>query len=227
MRQLGAGAREGDLGVEARRVCDEMARRARYNVERIVERLLEQGYRFHTNDFQQKPVTPHFPPTPRAVEVATWLEEQFPAVPLTLLSWIHLVGDVWFVGTHPRWPESAAGDPLALEVEGARYPGSSIEGYFEEEMEAYEELVETDADADPFVLPLAPDRLHKDNTSGGDPYGIVLPDGCVDGIFVAETDVPFVAYLNHVFERGGFPADTGSPHEAEIKRSLADGLLPL
>lgn len=31
------------------------------------------------------------------------------------------------------------------------------------------------------MLPLAPDRLHKDNVSGGPPYGIVLADGCVDG----------------------------------------------
>jgi hypothetical protein len=58
------------------------------------------------------------------------------------------------------------------------------------------------------MLPLAPDRLHKDNVSGGPPYGIVLADGCVDGLFVGETTMPFVSYLNWVFRNGGFPWPT-------------------
>jgi hypothetical protein len=33
---------------------------------------------------------------------------------------------------------------------------------------------------------MAPDRLHKENVSGGTPYGIVLPDACADGLFVAD-----------------------------------------
>jgi hypothetical protein len=41
--------------------------------------------------------------------------------------------------------------------------------------------------AGPFVLPLAPDRLHKDNVSGGPPYGIIVPDGCADRLRAGQT----------------------------------------
>jgi len=41
LRQLGSTVRESDLFEEAQLVCDEMARRARQNVEVIVERPLE------------------------------------------------------------------------------------------------------------------------------------------------------------------------------------------
>jgi hypothetical protein len=46
LRQLGSAVREPGLAAEAQLVCDEMARRARHNVEVIVERLAAQGYRF-------------------------------------------------------------------------------------------------------------------------------------------------------------------------------------
>jgi hypothetical protein len=66
MRQLGCAIRESEWVEEARLVCDEMARRARRNIELIVERLSKDGYRFHTNDDTQAPVQPYMPPTPAA-----------------------------------------------------------------------------------------------------------------------------------------------------------------
>lgn len=227
MRQLGASA-ASDLLVEAGAVCDEMARRARRNVELIIERLAEQGYRFHTNDDAQTAVVPHLPPGRVAAVVAEWLETHFAAVPLTLLSWLRIVGDVWLVGTHPQWPESASADPLVLEIEGSHYPDHSIVDYYAEEVSAHEEAAKIEGyDAGPFVLPLAPDRLHKDNTSGGPPYGVVLPDGCIDALFVGEVAMPFVAYLNWVFKNGGFPVATASSSQWKVRRSLAADLLPL
>ena len=83
------------------------------------------------------------------------------------------------------------------------------------------------AEAGLFVLPLAPDRLHKANVSGGPPYGILLPDGCADGLFAAETTMPFVSYLNHVFSRGGFPGQTFPDNQWQLKKALARDLLPL
>lgn len=165
-------ARWRDPGVpwaeEAQLVCDEMARRARHNIELIVERLSDDGYRFHTNDDDQTPVRPHTPPTPDASAHVDWLEQRFGMVPMTLSSWIRIVGDVWLVGTHPRWATSAAADPLMIEVEGSRYPGESIREYFDDERTEWREHHRKDPDtAGLFVLPLAPDRLHKDNTSGG------------------------------------------------------------
>jgi len=50
LRQLGGAVREPGLIEEAQLVCDEMACRARQNVEVIIERLSSAGYRFHAND---------------------------------------------------------------------------------------------------------------------------------------------------------------------------------
>ncbi len=149
-------------------------------------------------------------------------------MPLTLLSWLRLVGDVWLVGTHPQWAGSASADPLVIEAEGSRYPGEPIRGYFEDEHEQWREWAAHDpAEAGLFVLPLAPDRLHKKNVSGGPPYGLILPDASADGLFAAETTMPFVFYLNHVFSNGGFPGRTTPDNQWQLKQALARDLLPL
>src|SRR5688500_8027807 len=121
LRQLGSAVRASDWAHEAQLVCDEMARRARHNVELIVDRLSSDGYRFHTNDDAQTPVQPHIPPSAAATAHADWLEQRFTTVPMTLLSWVRIVGDVWLVGTHPEWSSSARADPLVIELEGSRY----------------------------------------------------------------------------------------------------------
>jgi hypothetical protein len=226
LRALGAGARSPERVADAHAVCDEMAKRARQNVEVIVDRLRAQGFVFHANDAARTPVTPHVPPGRRVDGVLTWLEGRFDAIPMTLVSWMRHVGDVWLVGTHPDWPESSAADPLVIEVEGSRHD-APIEGAFAEDVEAHEERTAAGATA-PFELAVSPDRLHKDDVSGGPPYGIVLPDPCADGTFVAETTMPFVSYLNWVFSRGGFPVRTGpTEDERRVRKQLARDLLPL
>jgi hypothetical protein len=65
LRQLGGAVREPGLNEQAQLVCDEMARRARQNIEIIIERLSSAGYRFHANDAAQSPVVSHVPPTAR------------------------------------------------------------------------------------------------------------------------------------------------------------------
>ncbi|MFE3543853.1 hypothetical protein ACFXK0_12875 [Nocardia sp. NPDC059177] len=169
---------------------------------------------------------PFIPATAGAPEQAEWLGAQFGVVPMTLLSWVRLVGDVWLVGTHPDWPESSSGDPLVIQVEGSHYPGSSIRGYFAEEFGRWRER-DAEHPGTRFVLPLAPDRLHKENVSGGGPYGIALPDGCVDGLFSAESTMPFVSYLNWVFDNGGFPWPSGSDAEWRVRHALRQDMLPL
>ena len=236
LRELGGAVRRPALAQEAQLVCDEMARRARHNVEMIVERLTGQGYRFHDNDDAQAPVVPWVPPTAGAAQHAAWLQERFGPVPMTVLSWVRIVGDVWLVGTHPKWPESASGDPLVIELEGSRYPGSSMGDQYEGVFSDWQEWAEEDPDARPFTLDVAPDRLHKDNVSSGPPYGIIVPDPCADAQFTGEEDddpVPFVSYLNNAFAHGGFPygEDPRRPgsgsSEVRVKRSLSQDLLPL
>ncbi|MBF9132070.1 hypothetical protein I0C86_24365 [Plantactinospora sp. S1510] len=228
LRQLGGVVLEPEQAQEAQLVCDEMARRARQNIEAIVDQLSDDGYRFHTNDDDQTPVRPHTPPTANAEAYVDWLGQRFGAVPMTLSSWVRIVGDVWLVGTHPAWASSASADPLVIELEGTRCPaGEFPREYIEDEWADWNERQADDPDNGLFVLPAAPDRFHKENVSGGEPYGFVLPDGCVDGLFRWETTVPFVSYLNWVFSEGGFPWPSGDDDQWQVRHRLVRDLLPL
>ena len=228
LRQLGARVRETEHVAEATRVCDEMARRARHDVEVLVERMTAAGVRFHVNDAARTPAVPFVPATPASSAYAAWLDQTVGPVPLTVLSWIREVGDVWLVGSHPTLDGMPGTDPLVVELEGSRHPGSSMRGFVLEEVEAWREVSADDAQAGPFVLPVAPDRLTKGDVSGGAPYGFVLPDGSADGLVQGETTEPFVSYLNRVFAAGGLPwtaaADRGW---WAWRRELARELLPL
>jgi hypothetical protein len=146
---------------------------------------------------------------------------------MTFLSWVRLAGDVWLVGTHPQWAASASADPLVIEAEGARYPGHPIRTNYEGSHEAWRHWAAHDPAAGLFVLPLAPDRLHKANVSGGPPYGLILPDASADGLFATETTTPFVSYLNWVFRTGGFPWPAPPDSHWQLKQALARDLLPL
>ncbi|MBM0278240.1 hypothetical protein [Micromonospora tarensis] len=219
LRQLGSRVREPAFAAEAQAVCDEMARRARSNIETLVARLREQGYRFHDNDDDQTPTPPYTPPGAGAEEHLHWLEQRIGPIPMVLSSWIRIVGDVWLVGTHPQWPNSAAADPLVLEVAGSRYPDADIRGYVADEIEAWQ-----DDQDEPFFLPVSPDHYHKNNVSGGGPYRIVLPDASADAHFVGEAGMPLVSYLNWVFRHGGFPRPTGDGAQWQVIRQLRKGL---
>lgn len=228
LRQWGDRVHDPARAEDAQAVCDEMAARARRNVEMLIDRLVAQGYRFHTNDDEQAPVIPLRPPTAKAGSLAGWLNDRFGPLPMTVSSWLRLVGDVWLVGTHPAWQDSAEADPLVVELEYSGYPDASARAFYEGEYEAWQEWSGEDpAAAGGFILPVAPDRLHKANTSGGPPYGFRVPDGCAEGIFVGDVAVPFVAHLNRVFASGGFPGPAHDHAQWRIKNELAKGLLPL
>ena len=220
--RLGDRVRGPACAAEAQAVCDEWARRVRVNLDRLVERLDSQGYRFHTNDDAQTPVVPFAPPGPDAEEHVRWLETTFGTVPMTLSSWVRLVGDVWLVGTHPRWPGASAADPLVLEVEGTRYPGEDMRAFLMDEFEQWEQT-----DEQPFQLPVAPDALHKDNVSGGPPYGIVLPDAAADGRIVTADEMAMADYIRLAFDRGGFPGCSDQDSHGAVITSLRADLLPL
>jgi len=111
-------------------------------------------------------------------------------------------------------------DPLVITVEGSHYPGSDIRKHLDEDWTSHLENDNSDA----FVLPLAPDRLHKSNASGGRPYGMILTDGCVDGLFSAHAKMPFVAHLNWVFHDAGFPWPSGSRQQWRVLYRLREGL---
>ena len=96
-----------------------------------------------------------------------------------------------------------------------------VQPYFEEWEDADERegLVE---------LSLAPDDLHKSNISGGDPYGMRIPNPAADGIFSDWNQGYFVDYLRIAFRWGGFPGFARSSRRPELElRYLSEGLLEI
>lgn len=88
-------------------------------MELLVARLREQGYRFHTNDESREDVDPWVPSRAGSADaLRDWAKEHLGAVPMTLLAWAQIAGDVWLVGTHPQWPDAWQADPLVLEPSG-------------------------------------------------------------------------------------------------------------
>ncbi len=190
LRQLGPDVRDTEFQTAAQSVCDEMALRARFNVKLLARRLRAEGFAFHTNDDQRTPVEPFRPASPEAPRLLAWLDAELGPVPLVLSSWLRLVGDVWLVGTHPAWPELTGADPLVIELEGSRYPDMGVIEYFASEHEAWAEEAAQDPTVGSFILPVSPDRLHKANLSGGQPYGFRIPCRDADGIFTAPANCP-------------------------------------
>jgi hypothetical protein len=91
---------------------------------------------------------------------------------------------------HPSWPDGL--DPLVVHP-----PEGPLSDLYDE--------------GDGFFVGLAPDDLHKDNTSGGDPYGLQLPNPAADFPFMYERhDLLFVPYLRlAILQWGGFPGLEG------------------
>ncbi len=70
---------------------------------------------------------------------------------------------------------------------------------------------EREDDQAEIALWISPDARHKANTSGGDPYTIVIPNGCADAPLQWEShNTTFVNYLRITFEWGGFPAGSAT-----------------
>lgn len=225
LRALGLRVFDEPHREDALAVAEEMARRARRNVETLVDRLQADGFAATRNDDDATPRPAHCPPGPDAAALADWAEAELAPFPMTVSAWIRHVGDVWLVGHHPRWPESVLADPLVVEFEQAVYGGGARE-YYAEELERWRE------DPDPgegFQLDYAPDALHKANISGDGPYGILLPGEGVDGR--VGPALWFVDDLNTAFAAGGFPealVEEGYVDPpAGLRESLARDLLRL
>jgi hypothetical protein len=95
-------------------------------------------------------------------------------------------------------------DPLSIE------PAKTAPEFFEEWRRG-RSAIDPELN-DPCKLYLAPDRLHKANTSGGEPYGVELPFLGADPVFADEEHaLPFIDYLRLAFRWAAFPASSAMP----------------
>lgn len=205
---LGPAARSDPHAADALAVAYETMRRVEINVREVTTRLRGLGYRFAYE------ADVHDPPGPSIRRQIARLEKKVGAIPLSLRAFYEVVGTVNWMGEHagiaPR-DSSVAPDPLVV------YP---IEAALADGDDSFE-------DGEGCIV-IAPDDLHKSNTSGGEPYEIAIPELGADGKLLNERhDLYFVAYLRMVFRFGGFPGyegiDVAVP--AEIA-ALSANLLP-
>ena len=204
---LGPAARDDAHAADALAVAYATMEHVAANVDTLIDRLTKLGYRFHSA-------------VPRGGVLRTGgiqktlieFEKQTAVMPLSLRAFFEVVGEVSLIGAHPSIAPrngEVAPDPLVVEA-------------FDEGMVEYDEEEET-----PVALMIAPDDLHKANTSGGDPYEIAIPDPRADGTVLNERhQLLFVDYLRLCFRFGGFPGYEGRaviPPEIEaLSRGLRE-----
>jgi hypothetical protein len=216
---LGAAVRDEPHRSAALAVAAETMRRVRRNCESIVARLAELGYAFglypdgSDGYYSEGPLVPPDDDRLRAVEA---LKVRAGPIPVSLAAFWREVGSIDLVGMHPGWPELL--DPLVVDPPGA------VLAAFEE----WEEYADEDEREEGFVAELAPDALHKDDISGGAPYGAALLDPAADFLFLNEPHgLTFVAYLRLAILRwGGFPGLEGRGTEFGPIQRLTEGLEP-
>ena len=211
LQNLGADVRNEPYLAQAQAVATETMRRVRRNCEKIVSRLQKLGYVFGTfpdgtrRSYRMAPLTP---PSNRMQADVEELEAETGPLPLSLKAFWQEVGAIDLVGMHRSWPNGL--DPLV--VDPPEGPLSGLGSY----------------DDDDGFVSLAPDDFHKDNVSGGDPYGLTLPNPAADFMFMYERhELLFVPYLRlAVLQWGGFPGLDGTGTAFEPLEQLTADLEP-
>lgn len=193
LQALGAAVRQEPYYSQAQAVAAETMRRVHRNCEQIVSRLQRLGYVFGTfpdgtrRSYRAVPLTA---PSEAMRADRKELETEAGPLPLSLVAFWEEVGAIDLVGMHPSWPDGL--DPLVVD------PPEGALSYLDDEGEG-------------IFVGLAPDDLHKDNVSGGDPYGLELPNHSADFLFMYERhELLFVPYLRlAILHWGGFPGLEG------------------
>lgn len=227
----GAAVREDPLAADALAVAYETMGRVRENVRTLVQRLTAIGYVFTPDGPQgssllsgvfgalmkgrprDQSARAHVLPGPAAAQDVARFEKEFGTLPLSLRAFHEVVGEVNLTGRHPTIdPPNNPTAPDPLLVYGLD--------------EGIVEFDEEDEDAKPSAVTIAPDDLHKANTSGGDAYEMAIPDLRADGELLNERhQLFFVDYLRLAFQFGGFPGYEGQAQVPAELRSLGAGLL--
>jgi hypothetical protein len=213
---LGPAVREEPNYSQARAVAEETMRRVRRNCELIVDRLRALGYQFGVYpDGSPLPYTPGplLALDDAALSDMAEVEEAVGPLPISLVAFWQQVGTVDFIGMLRSWPTEL--DPLVV------YPPEAALS----DLGDRDEMIESMGH---FEFGFAPDNLHKDNVSGGAPYGVQLPDPAADFLLRNEPhNLYFVPYLRYAILRfGGFPGLDHGDEEFDALPDLLDGLEP-
>jgi hypothetical protein len=116
LRALGAAVRDEPVAADAYAVARETMRRAKWNVERVMVRLLHIGYRFEFASHDTWIPNPDFytPPPADVERRIAEIEAVAGRLPLSLRAWYEVVGEIDLGGRHPEWDERAYPDPLIV-----------------------------------------------------------------------------------------------------------------
>ena len=157
----------------------------------------------------------HTQPPPDIHDQIVSFEREYVVLPLSLRTFYEVVGEVNLIGSHPTLAptdHAIAPDPLVVYA--------LDEGALEYDDEEDEE------EGRPSAITIAPDDLHKANTSGGDAYAMAVPDLRADGELLNERHkLFFVDYLRLSFQFGGFPGYDGAAVVPQEISALKAGLL--
>jgi hypothetical protein len=216
----GESIRSGDLLADAHGVADETMRRARRNVEKLVNLLPGLGWTFASPIRGPAGHAVFTPSEDSQLDDIERLEQELAGpVPLSIATWWRVVGSVDFTRRPGSGPAVQYPDPLVV------LPPSAVL----DELAEWREDEEFRKSRPTFHAPIAPDSYHKEDVSGGAPYEIALPNPACDAeLLNMERSLTFVAYLRHAFLWAGLPgyAEVFSNPPAEIV-AIASELEPL
>ena len=192
-------------------VVTETMRRARHNVDLIIEHLQDDGYQFvwpgGTNYFADRS---RWIPDAESTNMINFIDGLCGPIPLVISEWIRSVGDVNLVGNHPKWPkQDMLTDALVVEFEYKAWKAGNDIGkkHYKGTYNEWQDNLETygSDEIGPFVLEFAPDAYTKVYMSGGT-YGVIVPDNSADAlVLLQDRKIEFVDYLRECFAWGGFP----------------------
>lgn len=143
------------------------------------------------------------------------IERDAGELPLAIKLFWRRVGSVNFIGLQKDWTGCEYPDPLFV------YPPSMALDELESFLEDREERLRCNY---PYFVPIAPDKFHKQNVSGGGCYNLSMPADADDPPLNDEPhQTTFVKYLELAIRWGGFPGlESCSAHRWPLEKIVDD-----
>lgn len=236
---LGPAVRNEAVCPDAQAVAQEMMKRAKHNIALLTERLTDLEYRFIDPDRVWTP------PDERIADRFSTLEQRYGPFPLVIRKWYEVVGEVDFMGTHPKlshhdglnWGGSEQlgcySDPMRVNWLG--YPGDTLLSYYLNRADGWDEMARMEEEMPPpYGANIGLSAIDKANHSGSGSIQILVPNAAFDTLLIDWDNywmgTFFVSYLRACFHWGGFPGlrmleDSARPRE-ELD-FLTEDLLPI